>query len=533
MDVILCPTCGASNPVEAAVCESCNQDLTAVKSVIDTANTYYNEALALAHSGKLDESIGQLEAAIALSAQNPAYHNLLGTVYAQKGIYSEAIRAWERSLALDPEIEKSYNNIEKARRMEAEAAEEQRRRPFLLAAIICGVLATVFLLSTSYFALRAFFKSRTIDQLNNTITIKQNELNELTGKYKSITENLPPDGLKKLLDDLNTAQKITEEVKRQNELLQDKLTQSNQARSTQLQSLQEQLKTNQAENTKLRADLEKINALQAVINQKDGEILNLQKQIGDLRTALQTSDARVADFKEKLVKSQETSESLRQSKEEIVAKLRQSNMDALENQRTQLQQLRDEIAKYERTKQEVQYVNNLAVEALKHIDNNEYELAMQNVQSANARVPDHAVHQYLKTELERILGDPVEQEIRRQDNLNRERQREQRKGELIAKNLKSAQDNFSKGNYDQAIDMARRILALAPSDSKDAELSKSLIQQAEEKTKEISLLFLEAKHLAAENKTKEAEAALKQVLKRAPNHAEAKELLKQIGKSSE
>ena len=103
MDGIFCPECGAKNPIEATVCERCNADLLAIKSIMDTANTHYNEALSLAHSGRLDEALAQIEGALALSAHNPEYHNLQGTIYGQKGLYSEAMRSWERCFSLDPE----------------------------------------------------------------------------------------------------------------------------------------------------------------------------------------------------------------------------------------------------------------------------------------------------------------------------------------------------------------------------------------------------------------------------------------------
>jgi len=115
METINCPACGTNNPVDAVQCSGCQEDLVAVKELMDSAKTHYNEALALAHSGKLDEATGQIEAALTLFGHNSEYHNLLGTILAQKEQYEGAIRAWERCLALDSGMENAYRNIGKAR----------------------------------------------------------------------------------------------------------------------------------------------------------------------------------------------------------------------------------------------------------------------------------------------------------------------------------------------------------------------------------------------------------------------------------
>ncbi|HPA46848.1 MAG TPA: tetratricopeptide repeat protein, partial [bacterium] len=78
-----------------------------VQAIMDSGNRHYNEALALAHAERSDEALAQIQAAISVVGNQPAYHNLLGTLYAQKGLYSEAIAAWQQCLSLDPEMEKA------------------------------------------------------------------------------------------------------------------------------------------------------------------------------------------------------------------------------------------------------------------------------------------------------------------------------------------------------------------------------------------------------------------------------------------
>nr|HQH74532.1 tetratricopeptide repeat protein [bacterium] len=138
MEWILCPSCGTSIQTDLASLGETPEEQQTIKQLIDTANRHYNEALALARAGNLDEALGQAEAAIALAGRNPNYHLLLGSIHAQRGEYEAAIQAWERVISLSPDMENAYNNIDKAQRLLDESLEEQRKRPFLLTAIGAG-----------------------------------------------------------------------------------------------------------------------------------------------------------------------------------------------------------------------------------------------------------------------------------------------------------------------------------------------------------------------------------------------------------
>ena len=122
-----------------------------VQAIISSGNRHFNEALSLAHAGRLDEALAQVQAAISIVGNQPQYYNLLGTIQAQKGLYSEAIDAWQRCLSLDPEMEKAARSIERARLMEEEGIEEARKRPYVLwatggvAVAVLSLVVVVFL----------------------------------------------------------------------------------------------------------------------------------------------------------------------------------------------------------------------------------------------------------------------------------------------------------------------------------------------------------------------------------------------------
>jgi len=154
MEVIVCPNCGVENPIVREECEKCGADLVVVKNVLGNANKHYNAALEMAGQGRHDEAIIELKAATELWGKNPNFHNLLGTVYARKGLYDLAIRSWEATLALDPKFEKAYQSIDKARKLELHYHEERKSQPYKRAAIGAGVLALVAVLAMVAIGLR-------------------------------------------------------------------------------------------------------------------------------------------------------------------------------------------------------------------------------------------------------------------------------------------------------------------------------------------------------------------------------------------
>ncbi len=528
MEGLICPVCGATNPVEATVCENCSENLNAVKSVMDTANTHYNEALALAHSGRLDEAIAQLEAAIALSGMDPNYHNLLGTVYAQKGLYSESIRAWERALALNPEMEKAYKNIEKARRMEEEAAEEQQKRPFLLTSITASIVAALFLVTTIFFGVRSYFASNRIETMTHDLTTKTNEAQSWKLKYDNMKEILPGGGLDQIMKELTEAKKVAEERQTQLERERDRYTKIVQSRNDEITKLRDQIKTLQTENTQQKQDLQKMNGLQSMITRNNAQIENLQKTIQEKNEEIKKANERTEEMKQKLLIAQQTIETIRQERIDSLDKARKAHEQALEEVHSQILDLRSEIAQHERKHLDMKYANEVLIKALDNLEANEFDLAFQNVQDALNRVQNHPTAIYLHNKLQDIMSNPLEMEMRRQEQMNRERQRAQKRAELVTINLEAAEEYYEQGAYPRAIESARRALALSPSDPDKLEDLNRLIHESEERNRKNAMLVLEAREKIVNGKYREARSLLNKVLRRSASHPEANELMQQL-----
>ena len=118
MESIPCPKCQKGTKLNTPDCEHCGADLSSLKTTIAASNLHFNRALEHFKQGLVDESIIEMQAALELWDKNPKFHNLLGKILAQKGLYSRAIIQWETALELDPNFRTAYQCIERAKRLE-------------------------------------------------------------------------------------------------------------------------------------------------------------------------------------------------------------------------------------------------------------------------------------------------------------------------------------------------------------------------------------------------------------------------------
>ncbi|MDP8243382.1 MAG: tetratricopeptide repeat protein [Candidatus Hinthialibacter antarcticus] len=533
MDAILCPECGASNPIEAHVCEECNADLSAVKSVIDTANSHYNEALALAHNGKLDEALGQIEASLALSSENPQFHNLMGTIYAQKGLYTEAMRAWERCMALDPEFEKAYKNMEKARRMEEEAVEEDEQRPYIMKMYIAYAAAALFLVVTLYFGFRLNSKNRMIDDYSvqlaakdQAIDAQKDRLNKAEAEVNAFKTNFPEGGVEGMLQRLTQADSLAET----RELQIQRITA---LRTKERDGFRDQIAALQKEKEDLVRETQKINALQTEIRTRDAKTQTLEKQLSDTQHALTLSQEQAEGYRAQLTSEQTSAQTARLSHEEEIKTVRRTYDQNIETLREDNRKLRDEIATLQRNIDDYKYANELAVQARDQLQQNNYELALQNVDAGLGRATDHALLLSMQETIQEILDDPLEQALRREETRNRIQQLQEKRKELASRLLKDANTSLSNGQLDESVELAEQVIKLLPDDERSKADAQKVIDRTEEQKTKLRLILLEAKQSITDNDLNGAKKKLQQAVKISSSHPEVKALEAQLSENQE
>jgi Flp pilus assembly protein TadD len=70
-----------------------------------------NLGIIFRQTGKLPESVSELEQAVRLNPQQPVYWNQLGITYRQSGQFAKAREAYEKAIALDPSYSVPYLNL--------------------------------------------------------------------------------------------------------------------------------------------------------------------------------------------------------------------------------------------------------------------------------------------------------------------------------------------------------------------------------------------------------------------------------------
>ncbi|MCA9435041.1 MAG: hypothetical protein KC978_04610 [Candidatus Omnitrophica bacterium] len=83
------------------------------------AEEQFRKGFELAKSGNIDEGILAVEAAIAVSPEEGRYHDLMGTLYAKKGLYEMAVAEWKRSIECDSDHAEVFRRIENAEKLKA------------------------------------------------------------------------------------------------------------------------------------------------------------------------------------------------------------------------------------------------------------------------------------------------------------------------------------------------------------------------------------------------------------------------------
>ncbi|NLG49292.1 MAG: tetratricopeptide repeat protein [Chloroflexi bacterium] len=136
--IITCPYCRTAVPADTAVCPDCQEDLSAILRLRYGHAIYYNQALALAREGKLDEAIAKALLAVECKQDFAPGHVLLAKAYAQRGEWSKAEASATRAIELEPENESLGGLVEEirqamhsravARHREEEQAALSRRR---------------------------------------------------------------------------------------------------------------------------------------------------------------------------------------------------------------------------------------------------------------------------------------------------------------------------------------------------------------------------------------------------------------------
>lgn len=135
-----CPVCEQQVPLGATVCPNpnCKEDLTSL-AVIDTVGQeLFGLALRRVKEGKPEEALQYLLTATAYAPVDVDVWVVLGKLLAQFKRYDEAVRAWNRTLELQPEEQRATAGIQAVKRI------QRQRRLSTWGMLLVGALVIFF-----------------------------------------------------------------------------------------------------------------------------------------------------------------------------------------------------------------------------------------------------------------------------------------------------------------------------------------------------------------------------------------------------
>ncbi len=122
---VQCPYCGGHVPADVTVCPACYEDLSGLARLEFQPAIHYNQALALAREGHLEDARDKLIVSTTLDESFLPAHVLLAKIYARMENWPRANEAVVRALQLAPE-DQDVRAL--ATRIDQLATEDQARR---------------------------------------------------------------------------------------------------------------------------------------------------------------------------------------------------------------------------------------------------------------------------------------------------------------------------------------------------------------------------------------------------------------------
>lgn len=144
---MLCPYCQTENREDRDACYVCGKDISTIRLVVNKARQHFNDALEHAERGRSTEAIDELKNALDLDASLVPAHVVLGTLYARDGKFVEARDCWNNALALQPDLQRAHDYLERIEDVESSLP---TMRFYRWVAVLMFLLALVMAVAVIY-----------------------------------------------------------------------------------------------------------------------------------------------------------------------------------------------------------------------------------------------------------------------------------------------------------------------------------------------------------------------------------------------
>jgi nucleoid-associated protein YgaU len=147
-------TCGYGKNIseDQKRCPNCGIDVTPLHRIRGLPRSYRDEANMLAQHGLLDVAMEKLMAAICLDGGSVSSYVALGELYIRKGLYREAITAFEKALQIEPRNTGARKGHDESQRAIGKAKASVLRKLSYSVAVIVMATGIVVSAAFGYFA---------------------------------------------------------------------------------------------------------------------------------------------------------------------------------------------------------------------------------------------------------------------------------------------------------------------------------------------------------------------------------------------
>ncbi len=500
IETIPCPNCGVVNSILRDECESCGADLSVAKNILNNANRHYNTALQMAKAGRNDEAIVELQAAIELWGKNPHYFNLLGTVYARKGVYDQAVKAWEQTLALDPNFEKAYQSISKARKVQLHVAEETRQRPYKMMVAGAVIVAVAALVALIFVGIRASSAGSEVERLSAKLGERPTKSDVIALEEKLEVKDSTIADLREFLGKSEAENELKDqriaELEERNRRLENRPIATEPAGTEQRQE-----------------------ETGAKLNQLQSQVAQLEQQKAGLQNELDQEKTRKEALAEQLEGVQSDLQNARTARQSLEAELKEAD--------TQVASLKEQAEQAQSKLQSLQEESVLIKKAFQEYQEGRYRAMLGTLIPLDdpELIPSQLVAMLRKEGAEQVkmLEDPL-YKARMEAAAEEARRRELAEREYYAGlKVEKARPVLEQEQYEEAIPILKEAIEILP----ESEEARQLLEEAQ---RQLQIAELSTKARAAEEAglVEQALVFYRQWLKVEPENREVERTIRQI-----
>lgn len=493
--------------------------------VITTATKHYNSAIRLAEEGMVDHALIEAEAAVELWDKNAHFHNLLGTLYAKKGLLDKAVAEWKKTLSLDPTMAKAANNIEKARKLELLQADRASKRPYYIAIGVLAVLALVFLAWGGYTQQR-------MGRLSNRLTLLEQDSADFQGLKDIHSQTLAE--LEAAWSIIEASAAVEMGLRKKVEEQEAELSRT----ADQLRAEEQQVADQSAELNALRkrvADLEKQVASPPVITPADLKALRdqnagLKAKVAELENVATDREGELnqtRDRLDQLVKQVEQQAShLHNAERELTrttdalahAEMRGASLEE------RLAALKSELRRWDLRDAEIAQILRLT-RGKRHSEASGRLGEVRQDYGSNPLLDALAIAVEEDT---RLAEDPFEREVQRRFAEERRDNELRLREEFADAHFDAAQRLFREGMYYKALTELETAERINPGHRGVEDLRQRILGEQKKSETKVSDLIEEADEAMASGNDEKALGLLRQALKEFPEHPVALERLARL-----